>query len=121
MNQFRPSLREHGLTEQQWRVIRVLAEQERIETSELASRSVLLAPSLTRILKRLETDGLISRETVAGDQRRSLISLTPSGRAKFSSVAPESEAIYAGIEKRVGKARLRELMVLLADIENRIE
>ena len=36
MRQFRPSLRHHGLTEQQWRILRALAAVETIEVTELA-------------------------------------------------------------------------------------
>ena len=57
MAHFRPMLREHGLTEQQWRVLRVLASEEQLDTGELASRTVLLAPSLSRILQSLESEG----------------------------------------------------------------
>ncbi|MBT8130938.1 MAG: homoprotocatechuate degradation operon regulator HpaR [Gammaproteobacteria bacterium] len=120
MNQFRPSLREHDLTEQQWRVIRVLAEVQQIEASELASRAVLLAPSLTRILRKLEKDGLIRRDAVRDDQRRSTIQLTPAGFRKFATVAPESEAVYSRIESRMGRAKINELMRLLAELEQQL-
>jgi hypothetical protein len=49
MSRFRPVLREYGLTEQQWRVIRVLAEQDGIDASEVAARSFLLAQPDTHI------------------------------------------------------------------------
>jgi homoprotocatechuate degradation regulator HpaR len=54
MSRFRPMLRRHGLTEQQWRVVRALAAYQKIDASELAKKSFLLAPSLTRILQFLE-------------------------------------------------------------------
>ena len=56
MSRFRPMLREHGLTEQQWRVIRALADYKEIDAGELAKKSFLLAPSLTRILQFLEKE-----------------------------------------------------------------
>ena len=54
MSRFRPMLRDHGLTEQRWRVIRAIHEHNKIDASELAAKSFLLSPSLTRILKYLE-------------------------------------------------------------------
>ena len=72
MRRFRPSLAEHGLTEQQWRVLRALASADQpIEVSVLAERTALLAPSVTRIVARLADDGMIRRDTVVGDARRS--------------------------------------------------
>src|SRR5947207_3922732 len=54
MRQFRPSLRNHGLTEQQWRILRALTTVDAIEVTELARVAFLLGPSLSRILRDLE-------------------------------------------------------------------
>jgi len=109
MRRFRPMLRNHGLTEQQWRVIRGLAEVDSIEVSELADCCMLLAPSLTRILQFLESKRLIERRRVVTDQRRSTICLTKDGRRLFARVAPDSEACYAKIEEAFGKEGLDQL------------
>lgn len=115
MARFRPMLRENGLTEQQWRVIRALAEFGRIDAGDLAQRSFLLAPSLTRILQHLEAEGLVHREADSSDQRKSVLRLTAGGRRLFNRIAPESEARYADIEATFGKERLEELYMLLSD------
>jgi homoprotocatechuate degradation regulator HpaR len=115
MARFRPMLREHGLTEQQWRVIRVLAEHDGIDAGDLASRCYLLAPSLTRILQFLERQKLVKRTADRNDQRRSVLCLTGKGRRVFDSVGPDSEQRYAEIEREFGKKRLEQLYDLLAD------
>jgi homoprotocatechuate degradation regulator HpaR len=115
MARFRPMLREHGLTEQQWRVIRALAAFDNIDASELARRSFLLAPSLTRILQHLEREKLVKRSNDAHDQRRFVFALTSKGRKLFSRVGPDSELLYSTIEKRFGREKLESLYVLLAD------
>jgi len=61
MRHFRPSLRNHGLTEQQWRILRALASIDAIEVTELAHVAFLLGPSLSRILRDLEARHLIER------------------------------------------------------------
>ncbi len=48
MARFRPLLDAHGINEQQWRVIRVLAEHPSLDATDLAQRANILAPSLTR-------------------------------------------------------------------------
>ncbi len=106
MARFRPVLREHGLTEQQWRVIRVLADNEGIDASEVAARSFLLAPSLTRILQFLGKEGLVQRAADSNDQRRSVLRLTNKGRQVFDSVGPDSERRYEEIEAEFGRQRL---------------
>ena len=80
MRTFRPMLAEHGLTEQQWRVLRALgARGTGLEVGDLATATFLLGPSLSRILSNLEDRHFVSRATVPHDARRSLISLTDHG------------------------------------------
>jgi len=115
MSRFRPMLRQHGLTEQQWRVIRALAAYDRIDASELAKRSFLLAPSLTRILQHLEREKLVKRSSDANDQRRYVFVLTSKGRRLYDKVGPDSEYLYAVIEKEFGGDKLDSLYSLLAE------
>lgn len=115
MARFRPMLRDHGLTEQQWRVIRALAALDQINASELARRSFLLAPSLTRILQYLEAEKLVKRSSDANDQRRAVFSLTAKGKKLFARVAPDSETLYIKIEQEFGADKLGRLYELLAE------
>jgi homoprotocatechuate degradation regulator HpaR len=115
MSRFRPMLRRHGLTEQQWRVIRALAAYQEIDASELAKRSFLLAPSLTRILQFLERKKLVKRSSDANDQRRSVFVLTAKGRQLYDEVGPDSELLYTEIEEQFGADKLENLYALLAE------
>ncbi len=115
MSRFRPMLRRHGLTEQQWRVIRALAAYQQIDASELAQRSFLLAPSLTRILQFLEREKLVKRSSDANDQRRSVFVLTGKGRRLYEEVGPDSEILYSEIEEQFGADKLENLYQLLAE------
>ncbi len=115
MSRFRPMLRQHGLTEQQWRVIRALAAYQKIDASDLARRSFLLSPSLTRILQFLERAQLIKRSSDANDQRRSVFALTNKGRRIYDEVGPDSEMLYAEIENKFGADKLETLYALLAE------
>jgi homoprotocatechuate degradation regulator HpaR len=115
MARFRPMLRDHGLTEQQWRVIRALAACDKIDASELARRCFLLAPSLSRILQHLESERLVQRSSDANDQRRAVFVLTPGGRKLFARVGPDSELLYAEIEQAFGHEKLELLYDLLAE------
>ncbi len=118
MRQFRPSLRHHELTEQQWRILRALAAVETIEVTELARTAFLLGPSLSRILRDLEARQLIERRVAKADQRRAVVSISADGLKLIAAVAPSSEAIYAAITKRFGARRLAELQEMLAALEH---
>jgi len=75
----RPSLREHGLSDQQWRVLRVLGEHGTVETGRVAREAFILGPSLTGVLSRMERDGLILRVADRSDGRRKMIGLNQCG------------------------------------------
>jgi homoprotocatechuate degradation regulator HpaR len=117
MRHFRPPLRLHGLTEQQWRILRALASIDAIEVTELARVAFLLGPSLSRILRDLETRHLIERRTAKADLRRGVVSISAKGLKLIEAVAPSSEAIYAAITQRYGARRLAELQEMLHALE----
>ena len=117
MRQFRPSLRRHDLTEQQWRILRALDAIDAIEVTELARTAFLLGPSLSRILRDLEARRLIERRTAKTDLRRGVVSITEKGVRLMEVVAPSSEAIYAAITKRYGARKLTELQDMLGALE----
>ena len=117
MRQFRPSLRDHGLTEQQWRILRALASVDSIEVTELARVAFLLGPSLSRILRDLEARHLIERRIAKADLRRGVVSISAKGVRLIEAVAPTSEAIYAAITRRYGARKLAELQDMLGALE----
>lgn len=123
MRLFRAHLARHDLTEQRWRVLRALSEDPStggptLDVGEVAERTFLLGPSLSRILGDLEARGLVDRTVDAADQRRALLSLTDAGRDLVATVAPESESIYATIEERFGADRLAHLLSDLHELED---
>jgi homoprotocatechuate degradation regulator HpaR len=117
MRHFRGSLREHGLTEQQWRILRALASVDTIEVTELARVAFLLGPSLSRILRDLEARHLIERKVAKADLRRGVVSISAKGLKLIEAVAPSSEAIYADITNRYGARKLAELQDMLHALE----
>ena len=116
MRGFRRMLREHGLNEQEWRIIRALAEVDRIEIGELADQVFILKPSATRTVRNLEDREIVSRSRSSSDMRRAYISLTEAGRDLFEAVAPTSEAEYARLTRLIGEREMEDLYALLSRI-----
>jgi homoprotocatechuate degradation regulator HpaR len=117
MREFRPLLRSLDLTEQQWRVLRALRAMSEVDATTLAQATFLLAPSLTRILRDLGDRKLIQRRARPGDQRASLVSLSATGLQLLDEAGLRSEAIYRALETRLGKARIAQIMAMLAALE----
>jgi homoprotocatechuate degradation regulator HpaR len=121
MKRFRPSLRDHDITEQQWRVLRALDHAGPLEATDLARRTVLLAPSLSRILRDLERRGLVERAAVRSDLRRTRIRVSDQGARLIAAIAPDSEATYDAITRQFGREKLNALFTLLNDLERVLE
>ena len=113
---FRPDLEAHELTEQQWRVLRILTEHPGITMGDLAEQAALLRPSLSRIVGRLEERALIERAQEERDLRRARLTTTMAGRRLVREIAPRSERRYRDIEAAYGPDRLAELHRLLDDL-----
>lgn len=112
----RPSLRGHGLSDQQWRVLRVLGEHGTVETGRVAREAYILGPSLTGVLARMERDGLVQRERDPADQRRTVVEATPKGLKLVDKLSHTIEAHYAWMEKSLGKEKLSQLYGLLDEV-----
>jgi len=113
----RPSLRAHGLSDQQWRVLRVLGEHaqdpEGVETGRVAKEAFLLGPSLTGVLTRMARDGLIERSPCPQDARRTVVRATAAGLEKVQALSQSIEAHYDWMERQLGKQALQNLYLWL--------
>ena len=110
MARFRPLLRQHRVTEQQWRVLRVLAEHGCCDGATLAQASCIHPASLSRILRALEARRLIRSRTSRSDSRRIDVVLTDDGHDTFTRLAAETESIYRQIEAEVGAEDLQRAL-----------
>jgi len=113
MQFFRPALKQHGLTEQQWRIVRTLGECGEMESCQLAERVCILKPSLTGILNRMERDGLIRRRKAEHDRRRIYFDLTARGRACFAAMWEAVEENHRKLQEKFDARKVRELLALL--------
>lgn len=90
---YKPLLSPLGLTYPQYLVLLVLWEGDGITVSQLGARLVLDSGTLTPLLKRLETQGLVQRLRDVADERRVLLRLTPAGRALRAQAEAVPQAI----------------------------
>jgi homoprotocatechuate degradation regulator HpaR len=116
MGHTRPSLREHALSDQQWRVLRVLGEHGAVETGRVAREAFILGPSLTGVLARMERDELITRSRDPEDQRRTVVEATPRGVKLVKKLSSSIEAHYRWMEESLGKEKLAQLYGLLDEL-----
>ncbi|MDY0272923.1 MAG: homoprotocatechuate degradation operon regulator HpaR [Advenella sp.] len=120
MVHFRPLLHAEGLTDQQWRVLRALGEQEPMAPNQLSSVCMLLGPSLTRMLTGMEQSGLISRSRSRQDQRRQEVYLTEKGQALLARIKPLIENQHNALEESIGKDLMDRIYKDLDSLQEKI-
>ena len=117
----RPMLAEAGVTEQQWRVLRVLDDAGPVDLKTLAESALLFGPSVTRILKDLVERGLVVRQANPADGRGAIVCLSAKGRALIEATAAHTIRQLNIYSRKFGDKRLRhlieELQALIAAIE----
>lgn len=118
MSFFRPSLKDIGLTEQQWRVVRILSQQGELEINRLADLACILKPSMTGVLARMEAAELVMRRRSEHDQRRVLVKLTATGDSCFENMSGCMEENYERLQECYGAEKLQTLLVLLNDLKS---
>ena len=121
MSKFRPLLSKYDISEQQWHVIRSLEDSGQAVATTLSERCCILMPSLSRMLKSLERDGLVTRNKLASDGRQQTIKLTAKGMKLFNKMAVQSEKIYADIEAEHGTENIKKLVTDLAKLQNSLK
>lgn len=113
MGPIRAMLAESGLTEQQWRVLRVLSESGKLDATELSERACLLLPSLSRILRTMDNKGLISRGQNSEDRRRQKLEITPAGQSIIDANREQGLRIVKHMKKNLGADNYEHLLTLL--------
>lgn len=117
----RPILRKYNLTEQQWRLLRVLIDKGKLETTHASEAALLLPPSVSRILKELGERELISREIHPSDARRSIVTVTDAGRELILSTSAETMKVVNSFYASFGEDRLKRLISELREFEKAVE
>ncbi|MEM1430459.1 MAG: MarR family transcriptional regulator [Pseudomonadota bacterium] len=113
---YTPHLTRLGLTYPQYITLTLLWERDAQMVTEIAAQLRMTTSTLTPLLKRLETQGLIERCQDTRDRRSVLIRLSPRGRA-LQNEAPDITACMVDGTTLDG-AELHELQRLLAKLSD---
>jgi DNA-binding MarR family transcriptional regulator/GNAT superfamily N-acetyltransferase len=109
----------HTLTEA--RVIFELAQRDATEVAELRQTLGVDAGYLSRVLGRLEADGLLTRQRSETDARRQLARLTTKGRRAFRTLDKRSAAEIGGALDRLTVEEQQRLVTAMTTIQKLVE
>lgn len=108
-------LKPFGLTQTQYNVLRILrgAGPEGMACSELGARMVTRDPDVTRLLDRLEANGMVARKRLQSDRRSVRIHISREGLSQLKKL----DVPVAGLHKRqlehLGEKKVRQFVKLL--------
>lgn len=112
--------REHRLTLTQARCLRLLSDGP-LPAGALAQRLSLSAPSLTRILERLEARELVQRQPDEDDRRKVWVHLSPAGRDLLGALRLWQDSPLAVAVQEMPEERRLQLAQLLEELVDRAE
>ena len=107
---FRRIFAEFGLTETQWRVLRVLWEYDSVTLKELSNITLIPAPSLVGVVDRLAQQSLVERLRDSSDRRQVSIRATKRGKKLEAKVSPKVEQAYLELKTSLAPETWRALM-----------
>jgi len=117
MGPIRDMLKVSGITEQQWRVLRVLSESGALDLTQISVKASLLMPSLSRIIKKLREEGLIVSQTNDEDRRRQIVRIGTKGQKIIDDNLPQAMKIAEELQQHLGLERHEQLLDLLETLE----
>jgi DNA-binding MarR family transcriptional regulator len=107
-------LRPHELTQPQYNVLRILrGADEGLPSGEIGDRMVSREPDVTRLLDRMETGGLVSRQRDSADRRVVTARLTEQGRRLVDALDTSVQEMHASQLGHFSEEELRTLIALL--------
>lgn len=115
LRELRPMMAQAGVSEPQWRILRVLTERDSCSVQALAEAACLQTTSVSRILQSMVERGLVLRVQDTTNRRRQIVTVTEEGRAIITSFAPMSRAITDGFAARFGAERYARLVAMLEE------
>lgn len=109
-------LRRHGIQIEAWRILETLEEGNRLTMGQLAEIVLMNPPTLTKLVDRMVSDGLVHRQVARGDHRQINVLPTALGRKRMLQIREEIEEQDAAILGQLGKNQTAQLVQLLREI-----
>jgi len=115
---YREVFKQHGISEQQWRILRVLWETQECTAAELAKRTLLPSPSMVGVIDRMNAKGLVLRDRSTEDRRRVNVRLTEKGRSMQAELQPQIDKVY---EQILSQCKDKDLATTINTLQNIID
>ena len=115
------ALKSFGLTTMEWRILMLLFDKSPSSVGDLARRSVTKMPTVTRMLIRMEEDGLVKRTTLAGDRRFVEVTMTPKAVKALRQVQEIGQRVYERAFEGVSGAEVKAMTDILKRVRANLQ
>ena len=112
----RRMLADAGVSEPQWRILRVLSEAGPMSGQDLARAACLQPASVSRLLQTMVEKDQIARAQDMANRRRQVVSIRPAGSEILSRYGAVSRRITDDVARRFGERNYEMLLDLLEEL-----
>jgi DNA-binding MarR family transcriptional regulator len=106
---------DEGVTEEHWRILLVLSDEQGHSMGELAESVLLNNPALTKNIDKLVSRGLVQRAPDANDSRRVLVFISDLGLEVLARLKKQVDALHQSMDEALGVRKTAQLKRLLAE------
>lgn len=109
-------LKQHGIQVEAWRILETLESGQRVTMGQLAEIVLMNPPTLTKLVDRMVSDGLVHRQIAQNDHRQVNVLPTSLGRKRMLQIREEVQEQDAMFENLLGKEESDKLIELLRGV-----
>ena len=109
-------LKKHGMQIEAWRILETLETGQRLTMGQLADVVLMNPPTLTKLVDRMVSDGLVHRQVARHDHRQVNVLATALGRKRMLQIRQEVEGQDAALLESLGRSATEELIELVKGI-----
>lgn len=106
-------LKKHGVQIEAWRIMEALDSDPQLTMGDLAKLVLIIPSTLSKLVDRMVSDGLVHRQFASSDQRQVNLHLTDLGRKRMVQIRTEVEDEDEVWTSRLGPERASQLVELL--------
>ncbi|MBK6400763.1 MAG: winged helix-turn-helix transcriptional regulator [Rhodocyclaceae bacterium] len=120
-SEFQREVSRAGFTFAEWRALACLYGSGGETIGALSRLALMKQPTLSKLVQRLETNGLVGRSATEGDRRQTLVVITPKGTARVANLVERARAHQDEVLRPFGVANARKLLMALQDLVHQHE
>ncbi|MBE7635285.1 MarR family transcriptional regulator [Sneathiella sp. P13V-1] len=117
-NSLKKRLKEYGVQVEAWRVMEILESEAKLTMGDLAEVVLMNPPTLTKLVDRMVSDGIVHRRVGNEDQRQVNLVLTELGHKRIAQIRKEVQSEDDLIFEKIGHEKAELLKSLLSELSD---